>query len=51
MRSGRPKKPLEISDEEHEKLRMIALRPKSSQAMALRARIVLACAEGLNILR
>jgi len=48
MRSGRPKKPLEISDEEHEKLRMIALRPKSSQAIALRARIVLACAEGLS---
>jgi hypothetical protein len=41
MRTGRPKKPLEISDPDREKLRRIAARPKSTQAMALRVRIVL----------
>ena len=48
MRTGRPKKPLEIAAEDREKLSMIARRPKSAQAMALRARIVLSCAQGLN---
>ena len=48
MRTGRPKKPLEITEEDREKLRTIALRPKSSQAMALRARIVLSCGQGLS---
>jgi hypothetical protein len=43
MRTGRPKNPLEISEEEREKLTMIARRPKSSQALAMRARIVLSC--------
>jgi len=46
MRTGRPRKPLEISDEERLKLRMIALRPKSAQAKAMRARIILDCAQG-----
>jgi transposase len=48
MRTGRPKKPVEISEEDRNKLRMIALRPKSAQAMALRARIVLSCAQGMS---
>ena len=48
MRTGRPKKAIEISDEDHEKLRMIALRPKSAQAMALRARIVLQCGQDMS---
>jgi transposase len=48
MRTGRPKKPLEVSEEEREKLTMIARRPKSSQAMALRARIVLGCEKSSN---
>jgi transposase len=48
MRTGRPKNPIEISDEDCEKLRMIARRPKSSQAMALRAQIVLHCAQGMS---
>lgn len=48
MRTGRPKKPLHISDEDHDKLRTIALRPKSAQAMAMRARIVLFCGQGMN---
>lgn len=48
MRTGRPKKLLEISDGDCEKLRMITARPKSTQAMALRARIVLHCAKGMS---
>src|SRR2546425_7111317 len=48
MRTGRPKKPLEITEEDRDKLRMIALRPKSAQAMAMRARIVLSCGQGMS---
>src|SRR5689334_23398602 len=48
MRTGRPKKPLEIVDADREKLSVIARRPKSSQAMALRARIVLHCGQGMS---
>jgi transposase len=48
MRTGRPKKPLEILAEDREKLNMIARRPKSAQAMAMRARIVLGCEQGMN---
>ena len=46
MRSGRPKEPIEIKDEDREKLTMVARRAKSSQAMALRARIVLESGQG-----
>ena len=35
-----------LSDEEREVLERWARRPKSAQALALRCRIVLACAEG-----
>jgi transposase len=48
MPVGRPIKPLVLTREEKEKLTLLARRPKSAQAMALRARIVLAAAEGLN---
>ena len=48
MTMGRPTKPLNLMAEEKEKLTMLARRPKSSQAIAMRARIVLACAEGLS---
>src|SRR5262249_57174328 len=48
MRTGRPKKALEICDDDREKLTTIARRPKSSQALAMRARIVLDCARGLS---
>src|SRR5438445_382176 len=48
MRTGRPKKPLEIVDADREKLGLIARRPKSSQAMAMRARIVLDCGQGMS---
>src|SRR5258708_3104844 len=47
MRTGRPTKPLEITAEERQKLELLARRPKSSQALAMRARIVLNCAGGL----
>lgn len=46
MPTGRPKKPLALTTEEREKLRLLARRPKSSQALAMRARIVLQCAAG-----
>jgi transposase len=48
MRIGRPKKPLQITAEDREKLSMIARRPKSAQAMAMRARIVLSCGQGMS---
>jgi transposase len=48
MRTGRPKKPVILTSEENEKLKLIARRPKTSQSMALRARIILGCAEGIS---
>jgi transposase len=48
MRTGRPRKPLEISEEDRGRLSLIARRPKSSQAMALRARIILSCEQGMS---
>ena len=44
-RTGRPKLPLVLSDEERLTLERLTNRRKSAQAMALRARIVLACAK------
>jgi len=46
MGIGRPTKPLNVTSEEKEKLTMLARRPKSAQAMAMRARIVLGCEDG-----
>jgi transposase len=43
---GRPKAELVLSEAEREELRALTLRRKTAQALALRARIVLACAEG-----
>ena len=43
---GRPKTPLVLSDEERETLERWVRRQKSAQALALRCRIVLACAGG-----
>src|SRR6266536_113347 len=43
---GRPKVPLVLTDEERETLVRWSRRAKSSQALALRCRIVLACAQG-----
>jgi transposase len=45
-RTGRPKAELVLDDHERETLGRWARRPKSSQALALRSRIVLACAQG-----
>ena len=47
-KGGRPKAPLILSDDERQKLETWAVRPKSTQRLATRARIVLACAEGLD---
>jgi len=43
---GRPKAELVVSEDERAELERILRRRKSSQGLALRARIVLACAEG-----
>ncbi|MGB6869439.1 MAG: IS630 family transposase, partial [Acidobacteriaceae bacterium] len=48
MPVGRPTKLLNLTAEEREKLTMLARRRKSSQAMAMRARIVLGCDEGAS---
>jgi transposase len=48
MRNGRPLSPLVLTEEEVQTLQNWARRPKSAQAMALRARIVLLCGEGLT---
>ncbi len=45
--TGRPKAVLELTEEEREQLVRWERRRKSSQALALRSRIVLKCAEGL----
>jgi transposase len=46
MRTGRPKATLILTMEEQESLQRWARRPKTAQALAQRARIVLACATG-----
>jgi transposase len=48
MRTGRPLKELIVSDEERTTLEQWARRPKTAQRLALRSRIVLACASGLT---
>ena len=48
MGMGRPTKALNVTAEEKDKLAMLARRPKSAQALAMRARIVLGCEEGLS---
>ena len=47
MRTGRPKHVLILSDEERDRLQALAHRARS-QPLARRARVVLACAEGLD---
>jgi len=48
MRTGRPKQPLILTDEEHDRLQSLAHRARSQSLLARRARVVLACAEGLD---
>ncbi len=45
MPRGRPVPKLSLTVEERETLQRWARRPKTAQALALRARVVLACAE------
>ncbi len=46
MQRGRPTTPLILSDEQREILQRWVRRPSSAQALAMRSRIVLACASG-----
>src|SRR5215831_15977584 len=48
MRTGRPKQPLVLAEEERERLQSLAHRARSQPLLARRARVVLACAEGLD---
>ena len=48
MRTGRPKKALTLSPENRERLESLAHRARSQPLLARRARVVLACAEGLD---
>lgn len=45
---GRPKSELVLTEDERDQLTALTLRRKTAQALALRARIVLACAEGTD---
>lgn len=46
MRTGRPKAQISLNQDERDQLERWTRRPKTAQALAQRARIVLACAEG-----
>jgi hypothetical protein len=46
MRTGRPKQPLMLTEEERERLESLRHRACSQPLLARRARIVLACTEG-----
>jgi transposase len=48
MRTGRPKQPLILTEEEGERLQSLAHRARSQSVLARRARVVLACADGLD---
>src|ERR1700709_513005 len=46
--SGRSKGELVLSDSEREELQALTMRRKTAKALALRSRIVLACADGMD---
>src|SRR5258705_13034351 len=48
MAIGRPKQPLSLTEEERDRLQSLAHRARSQSLLARRARVVLACAEGLD---
>jgi transposase len=48
MRTGRPTAKLALTDDEREALQNWVRRPKSAQALALRARMILLCAQELS---
>jgi transposase len=47
MRTGRPKSKLELNSDERTELERLTRRSKTAQALALRSRIILTCAEGV----
>ena len=48
MRTGRPRQTLVLNGDERERLQSLAHRARSQPLLARRARVVLACAEGLD---
>src|SRR5262245_52448558 len=48
MRTGRPKQPLTVTEEERTRLESLAHRSRSQPLLARRARVILICAEGLD---
>ena len=46
--NGRPKAELALSEAEREQLKALTMRRKTAQALALPARIVLDCADGMD---
>jgi transposase len=48
MRTGRPKRPLILTADEQERLQALAHRARIQPALARRARLVLACGEGVD---
>src|SRR5262245_16095590 len=48
MRTGRPKKTLILTETERQELQSMAHRARTTPALAQRARVILACAEGQN---
>src|SRR5437764_14146769 len=48
MRTGRPKQPLILTEEERASLQSLAHRSRSQPLLARRARVVLACGDGLD---
>ena len=46
MRTGRPIPPISVTEDQRSTLESWVRRPKTAQALALRAKIILACAEG-----
>ncbi len=48
MRTGRPKRPLILTADEQERLQALAHRARIQPALARRARVVLACGQGLD---
>jgi DNA-binding NarL/FixJ family response regulator len=48
MRTGRPKQALVLTEEERDRLQSMTHRARSQPLLARRARVVLACGEGLD---
>jgi transposase len=48
MRTGRPKQPVTLTEEERGRLQSLAHRARSQPLLARRARVLLACAEGMD---